>query len=75
MLGRKQSDSLNTIRYAQYLKVVASAKSIDPQKLPSMANVACYVLQFVRHQFPEQQHLLHIEVHIEQLLCSVSPVF
>ena len=29
------------------MKVVASAKSINPQKLPSMANAACYVLQFV----------------------------
>ena len=27
--------------------MVASAKSINPQKLPSMANAACYVLQFV----------------------------
>ena len=29
------------------MKVVASAKSINPQKLPSMANAACYILQFV----------------------------
>ena len=37
---------------------MASVKTIDPQKL---ANAACYVIQFVRHQFPEQQHLLLFE--------------
>ena len=38
------SRKLNTIRYAQYMKLVTSAKSIDPQKLPPTANPACYVL-------------------------------
>ena len=51
MLGRKQSDPLNTMRYVRMLnivmKMVASAKCIDPQKLPLTANAACYVLQFV----------------------------
>ena len=43
VFGGKQSDSLNTHRYAKYMEMVASAKNIDPQKLPpSTARAAHY---------------------------------
>ena len=40
--GGKQSDSLNTLRYVKYMEMVASAKNIDPQKLPPTARAAYY---------------------------------
>ena len=42
VFGGKQSDSLNTLRYAKYMEMVASAKNIDPQKLPPTARAAYY---------------------------------
>ena len=42
VFGGKQSDSLNTLRYAKYMEMVASAKHIDPQKLPPTARAAHY---------------------------------
>ena len=42
VFGGKQSDSLNTLRYAKYMEMVASAKNIDPQKLPPTARAAHY---------------------------------
>ena len=38
----KQSDSLNTLRYAKCMEMVASAKNIDPQKLPPTTRAAHY---------------------------------
>ena len=42
MFGGKQSDSLNSPRYAKFMEMVASAKNIDPQKLPPTARAAYY---------------------------------
>ena len=42
VFGGKQSDSLNTLRYAKCMEMVASAKNIDPQKLPPTARAAHY---------------------------------
>ena len=40
LFGGKQSDSLNSLRYAKYMEMVTSAKTIDPQKLPPTARAA-----------------------------------
>ena len=42
VFGGKQSDSLNSLRYAKYMEMVSSAKAIDPQKLPPTARAAHY---------------------------------
>jgi len=42
VFGGKQSDSLNTLRYAKHMEMVASAKNIDPQKLRATARAAHY---------------------------------
>ena len=42
VFGGKESDSLNTLRYAKFMEVVASAKNINPQKLPPTARAAHY---------------------------------
>ena len=42
VFGGKQSDSLNTLRYAKYMEMLASAKNIDFQKLPPTARAAHY---------------------------------
>ena len=34
VFGGKQSDSLNTLRYAKYMEMVASAKNIDSSRTP-----------------------------------------
>ena len=42
VFGGEQSDSLNSPRYAKFMEMVASAKNIDPQKLPPTARAAYY---------------------------------
>ena len=51
VFGGKQSDSLNTLRYAKYMEIVASAKNIDPQKLPPTARASHY-------------HSLHVHLQV-----------
>jgi len=51
VFGGKQSDSLNTPRYAKYMEMVSSAKTIDPQKLPPTARAAHY-------------HSLHVHLQV-----------
>jgi len=46
VFGEKQSDSLNTLRYAKYMEMLAPAKNIDPQKLSNsksstLSQLAC----------------------------------
>ena len=43
VFGEKQSDSLNTIGYAKYMEMLASAKNIDPQKLPEQHTITACV--------------------------------
>ena len=38
VFGGKQSDSLDTLRYAKCMEMLALAKNIDPQKLPPTAH-------------------------------------
>ena len=40
LFGGKQDDSLNYLRYAKFLEMVSSSKSIDPQKLPPTERAA-----------------------------------
>ena len=42
VFGGKWSDPLNTLRYAKYMEMVASAENIDPQKLPPTTRAAHY---------------------------------
>jgi len=51
VFGGKQSDSLNTLRYAKYMEMVASAKNSNPQKLPPTARAAYY-------------HSLHVHLQV-----------
>ena len=42
VFGGKQSDSLNTLRYAKYMEMVVLAKNNVPQKLPPTTRPAHY---------------------------------
>ena len=66
VFGGKQSDSLNTLRHAKYMEMVASAKKIDPQKLPPTERAAHY-------------HSLRVHLQVilwkELSVNSINPIF
>lgn len=53
MYGGKKQDSLNGLRYAKFMEMVSSSKSLDPQKLPPTERAA---------------HFHSLRVHLQVLL-------
>jgi len=64
---RKKSDSLKSIRHAENMGMVASAKKIDPQKLPPTARAARYHSLRVHLQV-----ILWKELAVS--ICSLNPL-
>ena len=61
VFGGKQSDSLNTLRYAKYMEMVASAKNIDSSRTPynsKSSKLSQLVCASVSHSL-EGTYLIH----------------